>query len=269
MPKSPILSVLGLTALLVTACSPRELNDAKAMVRQQKFYNAIELYMSFANQNPTHRRAPEALFEAGNIQQMILNEQEKAISTFRTLVGNYPVSEYTLKAQRRVAEIQKNYFANYAQSIIEYEKLLRADPQNAEAPSYQFEIAQCYTLLHNYDQAAIEYQTLVNQYPKDERLDEVYFQMGNNAYINGKYTEAISAYEILIQRFPKSPLLPQARFGIGNSYEEMNEFAKARAEYQAVLNNYPSPKVVGIRLQALAERERKKSQLAPGSHLRH
>lgn len=256
-----------LMLLSLWSCSTGDFRAAKEMVRHQKFYNAIEFYLSFVRSHPEHRRAPEALFEAGNIQQMILNEPAKAIATFQMLVSNYPVSEYTMKAQRRVAEIQKNHFANYRQAIIEYEKLIRANAPPAEAAMYQFEIAQCYTLLHNYDQAAIEYQALVSKYPK-ENLDEVYFQMGNNAYINGKYEDAIQAYREMVGRYPKSSFRTQAVFGMGNAYEEMNDFENARLRYESVQKDYPSPKVVEIRLQALAQREKKKMTLAPGSHLR-
>ncbi len=241
-----------------------DFRTAQKMVRQRKFYNAIELYLSFVQNHPKHKKAQEALFEVGNLQQTILNEPEKALFSFQKLVNDYPVSDYTIRAQQRIAGIQKSHFANYHQAIIEYEKLLKAAPNFEEAASVQFEIAQCYTLLHNYAQAAIEYQTLIKRYPSYEKLDEVYFQMGNNAYIGAKYEEAVLAYETVEKNFPKSSFRVQAIFGSGNAYEEIEEVEKAKAKYEAVLNDYPSRKVVVIRLQGLEKREKRKNKVIPG-----
>lgn len=254
--------------LLVVGCATADFHAAEEMVRQQKFYNAIELYMSFAKAHPQNRRAPEALYEVGNIQQMMLNEQDKAMATFRSLVANYPVNEYTLKAQKRVAEISKDHFANYRQAIIDFEKLIRADPKGPEAPTYQLEIAKCYTLLHNYDQASIEYHTILTTYPGYAKLDEVYFEMGNNAYIKGDYTAAIEAYRTVESKFPKSQYRVQAVFGLGNAFEEIDAFDDALGEYEKVLKTYPARKVVQIRIQGLEERRKKKMKISPGAVLR-
>ncbi len=258
---------LVLSLLFLIACADREFREAEEMVRQQKFYNAIELYLSFVREHPGHRRAPEALLEVGNLQQLMLNEQDKAIKSYRKLVASYPVNSYTITAQQRIAEIQKNHFENFRQAIIEYENLIRADPDHIQAASFQFEIAQCYTLLHNYDQAAIEYKKLVEHYPKFERLDEVYFQMGNNDYIAGHYDEARKSYQMVSDRFPNSSFRVQAIFGIGSTYEEEDRFDEARKIYQSILKSHPTPRVLEIRLAKLAERQKKKGGIAPGAKL--
>lgn len=252
-----------MTTLSLLACVTAEFREAEALVRQQKFFSAIEMYLSFVRDHPRNRRAPEALYEAGSLQLTMLGESEKAQTTFRALVSNYPVGEYTLKAQQRIAEVQKHYLSNYQQAIIEYEKLLQAAPNHPLAPAHQFEIAQCYSLLHNHTQAAVEYKELVEKYPNFDRLDEVYWQMGSNAYIGGNYADAISAYQATLDRFPKSSFRVQAVFGLGTAYEEMEDFPKARDYYTQVLRDYPSPGVVEVRLRGLAAREQKKNAPHP------
>jgi TolA-binding protein len=255
-PFRPLLVALAFLA----GCSMSDFRAAEEMVRDRKFYNAIENYLVFVQNHPNHRRAPEALLDVGNIQQMVLNEPEKAVGTYQKLVSSYPVSDTTLLAQRRLAELQKGHFQNYHQAIIEYEKLLHTQPHGKDSASYQFEIAQCYTLLRKYDQAAIEYKTLIEKYPNFERMDEVYFQLGNNAYIGGKYEEALAAYETVEKRYPSSSMRFQATFGAGSAYEELEEWGKAREKYNAVLKDYPSPGVVEIRLRGLEKRFAKKNK---------
>lgn len=257
-----LLGVLGLFSLIL-GCATADFRAAEELLRQRKFYNAIEFYLSFVRGHPDHRRATEALFEVGNIQQVMLNEPEKALTTYRKLVSSYPVGDYTVLAQRRVADLQKNQFANYHQAIIEYEKLIHAAPNHSDAPTFQFEIAKCYTLLHNFDQAAIEFEALLKRYPTYDRMDEVFFEMGNNAYIGGKYDKAVAAYETVARKLPQSVFRVQAVFGAGSAYEEMDDVENARKRYKEVEKEYPSPKVVTIRLAGLEKREAKKNK--PGA----
>jgi TolA-binding protein len=252
--------VLTAIALISLGCAMADFRAAEEMLRQHKYYNAIEHYLTFVRANPEHRRAPEALYQAGHTQQILLNEPEKAMGTYQKLVALYPVSEYTLRAQRRVAELQKDHFGNLHQAIVEYEKLLHASPDHPEAPEFQFEIAKCYTLLHNFDQAAIEYRSLVEKYPSYAKLDEVHFRMGDSAYIAGKYNDAIAAYEVVERKYPSSLLRARAIFGIAQSYEGMDDIPNARKRYKEIEKEYPSPKVVAIRLAGLAKREAKRNQ---------
>ena len=239
------------------------------MVRQQKFYNAIELYLSFVKDYPQHRRAPEALFEVGNIQQTMLNDTKKAATTYRKLVSKYPIGRFTLMAQRRIAELEMNTHADYRQAIVEFEKLIQAAPNDPNAAAYQLEIARGYTRLHNYEQAAVEYKALVTKYPKFDGLDEAYFQAGNNAYIWGKYEEAVSSYRTVIERFAGSKFRIESLFGLGQAYEEMEFWDQARESYGKVLKEDPSrKKIIETRLAGLSSREKKKTALATGAKLK-
>ncbi len=249
-------------------CATSDFRAAEEMVRQRKFYNAMEFFLSFAGKHSEHRRAPEALFRVGSIQQLVLDEPKKALESYRLLVSSYPVNDYTIQAQRRIAEIQKNNVANYHQAVVEYEKLLRAAPNHSEAPRFQFEIAQCYTLLHKYEQASLEYQVLIEKYPNYKNLDEVFFHVGNNAYIEGKYRRSIEAYETVVNRFPKSAFAVQAVFGSASAHEELDEFSEAEERYLKVQTDYPAPRVVEIRLKGLKERREKKNRRKPGVPIR-
>lgn len=252
------LLILCLACLL--GCAMADFRAAEEMLRQRKYYNAIELYFAFVRENPEHRRAAEALYQAGHVQQVMLDEPEKALLTFGKLVASYPVNKHTLLAQRHIAELQKDRFSNLHQAIIEYEKLLHAAPKDEAAPDHQFQIAKCYTLLHNIEQAAIEYETLIEKYPTYEKLDEAYFEMGNNAYIGGKYKSAIASYEVVEKKHPPSPFRVRAIFGIAQSYEGMDDVANAKRRYKEIEKEYPSPRVVAIRLAGLEKREAKRNK---------
>ena len=228
-------------------------------MRERKFYNAIEYYMSFAYKHPEHPRAPEALFEIGNIQQLMLGETDKAIETYRKLVASYAINVYTIQAQRRIADIFKNNYSNYRQALTEYDKLIRAVPADKDAPAVQYEIADCYTLLHEYDQADLEYQALIEKYPAYENMEQVYFKKANNAYISGKYDKAIEDYQKILQLFPETKFKTDVLFGLGSSYDEMEDFDQAKNFYAQVKDTYPTPRVVEIRMQGLEKRRQKKS----------
>ena len=111
--------LIFITLIIFAACSNfSDFKTAKDLVRERKFYTAIEYYMAFAYKHPEHPRAPEALFEIGNIQQVMLGELDKAIETYSKLVASYPINSYTIQAHRRIADIYKNHFYNYSQTLI-------------------------------------------------------------------------------------------------------------------------------------------------------
>lgn len=249
-----------LLVIVLIGCSNfSDFKKAKDLVRERKFNNAIEYYLSFATKHSSHPRAPEALFEIGSIQQMMLGEVDKSIETYRKLVENYPVNTYTVLAQRRIADIYKNNYSNYRQALTEYDKLIRAVPNDKSAAEVQFEIADCYTLLHEYDQANMEYEMLIEKYPTYDRMEEVYVKKAGNAYIAGKYDLAIDDYNRILQLFPNTKFKIDVIFGLGSSYDELDEFEKAKQNYLQIRDTYPSPKVIDIRLAGIEKRKQKKS----------
>lgn len=246
--------------LILAACSSfSDFKKAKDLVRERKFYNAIEYYLSFVYNHPEHPRAPEALMEIGNIQQMMLGEVDKSIETYRKLVASYPINTYTILAQRRIADIFKNNYSNYRQALTEYDKLIRAVPNDKSAPDVQFEMADCYTLLHEYDQANVEYETLIEKYPTYENLEQVYLKKATNAYISGKYQQSIDDYNKVLNLFPDTKYKTDVIFGLASSYDERDDFERASTLYKQVADVYPSPKVIEIRLKGMEKRRSKKA----------
>src|SRR5580765_79542 len=88
------------------SCVTADFRSAEEMLREQKYYNAIELYLSFVREHPEHRRAPEALLQVANIHMTMLNDPKKALSTYQALVAKYPVNKFTLRGQQKIAELQ-------------------------------------------------------------------------------------------------------------------------------------------------------------------
>ena len=240
------------------ACSSmQDFNHARQLVQERKLYSAIEHYFSFVSKHPQHPRSPEALFEIGKIQEM-MGELDKAIQTYRKLVSSYPINSYTIRAQRRVADIFKNNFSNYRQALLEYDKLIQAAPNHKDAPDVQFEIADCYTLLHQFDQADLEYGLLIERYPNFDRMEEVFVKKANNAYIGANYENAIQDYRRALERNPDSKYRIDTLFGLASSYDELDDFTRAENYYRQVIDLYPSRKVVEIRLEGLKKRREKK-----------
>ena len=223
---------------LLAGCGTAEFGQARDSLRDGKYYIAMEHYLSFVKNHPKHRRAPEAIFEVGNLQHMVLGEPEKAVETFQNLVKAYPVGPYTLAAQKRLAEIHKNVFSDYQRAIIDYEKFLHAAPNHKDTPDVLMELAHCYTLTHNFAQAEIEYDRLIRAFPKYPRLDEAYFQKGNNYFISGDYEKAVATYQYIPRAFTQSHVVPQAIFGMANAYEEMDDFEHRSEEHTSELQSH-------------------------------
>ncbi len=247
-------------AALLLSCS-NDLSQAEKFKEQGRYRSALESYLFFARAHPDHKKVPYALLEAGRIYLFNLHEPHKAFGVLKQLVANFPKSNYTISAQKLIADIAKNHLGDYRQAIVEYQRLIDIDVNSPHNAEYQLQIAKCYSELGDYKQAFVEYQALLKNYPSSKFVKDALYGIASSLYIQGRYEEAMDYYKKLLKSDIDKKTAVQVRFGLASCYEEMDEYDKALEEYRAIEKDYPTPAVVRIRINKIEERMAKRRRL--------
>ena len=144
-------------------------------------------------------------------------DTKRAITTYRTLVRDYPLAPSASAAQFRLGELYDS-LGNSKRAFDSYQKLLENYPQSREfdrAVDGQVAIADALMDNRRYDRAAEMYQSIIATAPYAKFAQSVQFKLGQ-AYENQKeYEKAIDAYQILLDRYPNSSLAADALYQIG------------------------------------------------------
>lgn len=249
--------LIVLISILVVSCTSSDFRKGEVFFAEGKYHSAIEMYHSFIRDHQSSRKVTEALFKMGDIAFQYIGDTDQGLEYFTALVKNYPVDEYTVLGQQRIAEIFKTKMNDCDRAIVEFQKLIDWQPKSKSASYYLYEIASCYMQIRNYPQALIEFEAILKNYSGSAYADDTIYQIGNIHYINSEYDKAVKYYRMVINNYKESKYIPQAKFGLANSLEEKEEFDKALAIYNELLSEYPSRKVVEIRISGIHKRKKK------------
>ena len=140
-----------------------------------------------------------------------------AITTYRTLVRDYPLAPSAAPAQFRLGELYES-LGNSKRAFDSYQKLLESYPESREfdrAVEAQVAIADALMDNRRYERAAEMYTSILATAPYAKFAPAVQFKLGQ-AYENQKeYEKAIDAYQVVLDRYPNSSLAADALYQIG------------------------------------------------------
>ncbi len=195
---------------------------------------------------------------------------EKAIEMFKSVLNEYPLSEYVLEAQILLAD---TYYSmkEYSDSASYYTDFVVLHPAHPKAPYAQFRKGMSYfkeILSSDRDQSAtkkaiLAFDDLIANYPSsiyvDRAIEMRYFLRNrladNELYVgkfyfkNGKYQGALKRFEAIIGEFPDSGVFGETLYYLGESYLALGEDELAGYVFERLVNSFPeSPFADGAKL---------------------
>ena len=106
------------------------------------------------------------------------NDLRSSITSFKSIIQNYPNSEFSSKAQFQIADIYLNDVKDYPFAITEFETLISNHPEATLAKKSAFMIAYVYSnYLDEYSMAMEKYKLFLEKYPNDELVPSVEFEL--------------------------------------------------------------------------------------------
>ena len=144
-------------------------------------------------------------------------------------------------AQFQIAELYRNpsQLNQPEKAIAEYESLLEAHPDAIVAPEARWRIAHVrHTVLNQSASAMATYRKVINDYPTSNFAAEALFQMANIHRKTGKYSLAIPVFEKLKQKYPNFWNMHAVLYWTGVCYEKNLNYPKAIEAFETFLHAY-------------------------------
>ena len=106
------------------------------------------------------------------------DDLRSSITSFKSIIQNYPNSKFSSKAQFQIADIYLNDVKDYPFAIMEFETLISNHPEATLAKKSAFMIAYVYSnYLDEYSMAMEKYKLFLEKYPNDELVPSVEFEL--------------------------------------------------------------------------------------------
>jgi len=229
-----------------------------AFRQEARYSEAVEVFKELHAEQPSFVRIPQALFQVAEIQDLYLGRYSDALLTYLMLERDYPDAPEVFAARKQVAVLYKYRLNDCDQAIAVYQKVL--DDAESNSDQLQYEVADCYFRLNNFAQARIEFESLLKNDPQSDLFAEVQYRIAMTYALEGKLPEAAGAYRVVIERWSESSYAVEASFGLATVLEEQEELVEALKILEELKGIYPKEDILTRKTEQVRERIEKKKK---------
>jgi len=232
--------------------------EGLALRQETRYSEAVEMFKELHTEQPSFVRIPQALFQIAEIQDLYLGRYSDALLTYLMLERDYPEAPEVFSARKQVAVLYKYRLNDCGQAIAVYQKVL--DDADGNSDQLQYEVADCYFRLNNFAQARIEFESLLKNDPQSDLFAEVQYRIAMTYALEGKLPEAAGAYRVVIERWSESSYAVEASFGLATVLEEQEELVEALKILEELKGIYPKEDILTRKTEQVRERIEKKKK---------
>ena len=205
--------------------------------RMGNYQDAIETYDRLIKLAPAshfvHKTGLQKIRDINSALSDLREQQRIAIQ--------YKGTPLAAIAQFQIAELYRNHsqLNQPEKAIEEYESLLESYPDDIMAPEARWRIAYLrHTVLNQSALAMATYRKVIEDYPTSNFAAEALFQMANIHRTSEKYSLAIPIFEKLKQRYPNFWNMHAVLYWTGICYEKTLNNPKAIQAFETFLHAY-------------------------------
>jgi len=192
-----------------------------------------------------------ALFQAGRIDNLYLDQPHRAVGRLREALKIYPNAPFAFEARREIASIFQDRLMDYRTAALEFERLVHEFPDRVETLGFRYRVAQSYFLVRDFDQARAEARMLLKKGPECPFAAEARLLIANSYYLQGRIEEAVAAHKRLLDTDPDVPIRARSLFELGMCYQDLGDKDKAERSFLAAIKDHARPDLVQMQLAAL------------------
>ena len=115
-------------------------NDSQQFRSEEKLMESITSFKSIIKDYPLHDLAAKAQFQIADIYLNDTKDFEFAVEEFKKVVKEYPKHEVSKKSLFMIAYIYNNYIEAYSDAIINYNLFKEKYPSDELIPSVEYEL---------------------------------------------------------------------------------------------------------------------------------
>lgn len=235
--------------------------NAEYLEEQGDFFNAAtEYFRVFQEAKDEPKLVERALFNSGLSFQKS-KDWIRAISTYDTLVTNYPKSKFAIPALHNMADDYQE-LEQYTNAASTYERIFNEFRNSDEADVALYNAAYYYKKGKDWKNAIRVNNLYIQNYPKQEYAVDLFFANADMYLKLDNVTEANRIYQEFAQKYPNDPRTVTAFYERGKYYMDNGQMNLAKREFEKALSRSesfkkkgqdPNPFVAGEAVNALAE----------------
>jgi len=171
------------------------------------------------------------------------SEYEQAEAIYKTIIQDYPGTDYALEAQTNLVILYINW-DKPAQAEAAFDELVAEFSAHKDIAQAVYDIAYCYGELHkNYEKARQLHQYVIENWPDSEVAIWSQTDLATCSINLADDPNAEAAIEELLTEFSDHNDIAPAVYAIAGHYGGLQQYEKAREFHQYVLENWPNSEV--------------------------
>lgn len=251
------LATLILVSLLASSCSPpeeRELNSGMKLSSSGDSRAALDVFDRVLKRAPDSSSATAAAREGARLSLFVLKDYKRAARYLRALVLRASDATERQSAEKQLAAVYFENLQNYAQAVIEFNRLLAMNPPFLERVHDQMMMARANFYLGEFQQAESEVDDLLKERLQPQPKFEALMLKGNVQVAGKKFSEAAGIFRALIKEFPDRSRQENIGLQLAVCEEERQDYRSAIAVLEDLKDSYQPKEYIELRIKRLQER---------------
>lgn len=244
--------------LLLTACDfssrlRHELIEIQGLISEQKYEKAVSQYNKILERSIPKELKLAIHFQLGQLYNLHLNEQNKAVLNFESIIKLTDDPLWLVKAYEKIGDISFTFLRNYPKAASIYTKLIEFKPKLESFDFFELRLGECYLKNRQFVLAKKIFGQLSKNKKHTYHVKSFYY-LGLINYHDNNFEQAIDLWKEYIKREDNAPKIVETKFLIANTYETLEKLKDAYNIYYSILGDYPNPDVIKNRLESIYKR---------------
>jgi len=232
----------------------RLLEEANVHLEERKYPEALNEFESAVRYAPKSKEGLEAAEKGGETALFHSTEFQRAVFFFRSIVLNSSDLADITEAQKKIADIYYEKLGDYAQAILEFQRVLQSKLGPMEEQAIEMKIAKSYFYMANFEQAIFEATHFMQKHPKSSFIFEANMLIGNSYLALKQHDKAIQTFDKIEKYYADYKESYQATINKALAYEEKDDFNRALATLESARGKYPQLDILEVKIRGLQRR---------------
>ncbi len=224
---------LALIELVNAGVPMNEFQRGLVDYHNQAYEPAVNAFHRYIESEP-ETRADEARYYAG-LAYHESGSYDLAVEEFRTLIEDYPQSEYLGRAWLAQAQALADA-DDYEGAVSAYLEFVERHPDNGWLPEALWQKAQLAENRRRYEEAASGYLELQARFPQDDHGAEALFQAGLCYFRLAQHAQAVEAWRKLSSTYQESTLQAKTFLWLAKSQQLLGQAQEASQNLQKAIS---------------------------------
>jgi len=230
---------------------------ADLLFAESRWEEAASAYQSLPEGAGAWR--PYGNWRAATIFRDALQDPGRAEEAFDLCSRSYPEEKWGYVCRVDLGDLRRDT-GEPRGAIDAYRGALELRPKGSYAEHCLLESGRAYLTLGAPSQARVEWEELLSSFPKSRLAPEVGLELARSYDLQRDHKPALEAYRQVKRRFPQDKVSVLAAFGEGETLEQMGRLVEAKEVFEALRDSHPNARGVEIKLEALVDRIRRRTQ---------